>query len=58
MEEQVQNQVVAVSDLRTYLTAMQTDINRIRDFANELSNQVGVVLINIDTLSTETPNNG
>jgi hypothetical protein len=50
--------VVAVSDLRTYLTAMQTDINRIRDFANELSNQVGVVLINIDTLSTETPNNG
>jgi|LakMenE18May11ns_1017448.scaffolds.fasta_scaffold7423135_1 capsule polysaccharide export protein KpsE/RkpR len=58
MEEQVQNQVVAVSDLRTYLTAMQTDINRIRDFANELSNQVGVVIINIDTLSTETPSNG
>jgi hypothetical protein len=50
--------VVAVSDLRTYLTAMQTDINRIRDFANELSNQVGVVIINIDTLSTETPSNG
>jgi hypothetical protein len=37
---------------------MQTDINRIRDFANELSNQVGVVIINIDTLSTETPSNG
>jgi len=58
MEEQVQNQVVAVSDLRTYLTAMQTDINRMRDFANELSNQIGTVLTNIDNLSTETPNNG
>ncbi len=58
MEEQVQNQVVAVSDLRTYLTAMQTDINRMRDFANELSNQVGAVITNIDTLSTETPSNG
>ena len=58
MEEQVQNQVVAVSDLRTYLTAMQTDINRMRDFANELSNQIGTVLTNIDNLSTETPSNG
>ena len=58
MEEQVQNQVVAVSDLRTYLTAMQTDIIRMRDFANELSNQIGTVLTNIDNLSTETPSNG
>jgi hypothetical protein len=58
MEEQVQNQVVSVTDLRTYLSAMQTDINRMRDFANELSNQIGAVITNIDTLSTETPSNG
>jgi archaellum component FlaC len=58
MEEQTQNQVIAASDLRVYMMAMQTDINRIRDFANQLSEQVGKVIENIDSLSKETVTNG
>ncbi len=40
------------------MMAMQTDINRIRDFANQLSEQVGKVIENIDSLSKETVTNG
>lgn len=58
MEEQTQKPVIAAEDLRTYLAAMQTDINRIRDFATQLGEQVGLVITNIDNMSQETQTNG
>jgi hypothetical protein len=58
MEEQTQKPVIAAEDLRTYMVAMQTDINRLRDFATALSEQVGLVITNIDNMSKETEQNG
>lgn len=58
MEEQTQKPVIAAEDLRVYLVAMQTDINRIRDFTTQLGEQVGLVIQNIDNLSTENTTNG
>lgn len=40
------------------MVAMQTDINRLRDFATALSEQVGLVITNIDNMSKETEQNG